>query len=192
MKAEYKNAILSKKKICSAYLNLLVSKGNSFTVTDIVKLAQINRGTFYLHYSSLADVEQSIEEDLAKNFKVLEQDFRKIEIDKSPEIIVNKLNEILSKDIEFYKLIIKSKNTYHFVEKIKNYIIKSISNNFMMMRYVMNYENFKIVVQYIVSGVLDTYIDWFKGNISCSIEEISDVLCKMIKGGLRGYLNYGY
>lgn len=192
MKAEYKNAILSKKKICSAYLKLLVEKGKGFTVTDLVKLAQINRGTFYLHYSSLAEVEQTIAEDLANKFKGLERDFRQIEIDKSPEIIVNKLNEILSKDLEFYRLIIKAKDTYYFIEKIKNYIVKSISNNFMIMRYVMNYENFKIIVQYIVCGVLDTYIDWFKGNINCSLDELGFILCKMIKGGLKGYLNYGY
>ena len=192
MKAEYKNAKLSKKKICSAYLNLLVNKGKSFTVTDIVKLTNINRGTFYLHYSSIKDVEQAIEEDLANNFKSLERDFRQVEIDKSPEIIVKKLNEILSKDLDYYKLLIKAKDSTYLIDKIKNYLFKSISNNFMIMRYVMNYENFKIIVQYIVSGVLDTYIDWFKGNINCTLEELSAILCKIIKGGLRGYLSYAY
>ena len=192
MKAEYKNAIQSKKKICSAYLKLLVSKGKGFSVTDIVKQAQINRGTFYLHYSSIKDVERAIEEDLANNFKSLERDFRQVEIDKSPETIVNKLNEILSKDLDFYKNLIKVNDAYFFVEKLKTYIVKSISNNFMIMRYVMNYENFKIIVQYIVGGVLDTYIDWFKGNINCTLEELGNILCKMIKGGLKGYLNYGY
>ena len=192
MKAEYKNAKLSKKKICSAYLNLLVNKGKSFTVTDIVKLTNINRGTFYLHYSSIKDVEQAIEEDLANNFKSLERDFRQVEIDKSPEIIVKKLNEILSKDLDYYKLLIKAKDSTYLIDKIKNYLFKSISNNFMIMRYVMNYENFKIIVQYIVSGVLDTYIDWFKANINCTLEELSAILCKIIKGGLRGYLSYAY
>ena len=75
---------------------------------------------------------------------------------------------------------------------MKNYILNAISYNFMIMRYVMNYENFKIIVQYIVSGSLDTYMDWFKGNINSSLDEISTLLCKMIKGGLKGYLNYDY
>lgn len=189
-KAEYKNSIESKRKICSAYLTLLTQNKN-FTVTDIVKLANINRGTFYLHFSNIKEVEQSIDEELANNFKIVASAFRKVELDKTPEILVNKLNEILSKDLEFYRLMIKAKDANSLMNKIKNYILEAISNNFMIMRYVTNYENFKVIVQYIVSGVIDTYIDWFKGNINCTLEELSVLLCKMIKGGLKGYLNYG-
>jgi len=191
MKAEYKNAIQSKRKICSAYLTL-IAQNEKFTVTDIVKLAKINRGTFYLHYNSIKDVSTSIEEELANNFKVLEHDFRQIEIDKAPETIFNKFNEILLKDLDFYKLIINTKDTYHLTEKIKEYILTSISNNFMVMRYVMNYENFKSIVRFIVGGVLDAYVSWLKGNIKCEIYELSELLCKMVKGGLKGYLTYAY
>ena len=155
-------------------------------------MAEINRGTFYLHFKNLSDVEKYIEDELVNNFKGLERNFRKVEIDKTPEIIFNKLNELLLKDIEFYRLIIKAQGEYSLMEKMKNYILNAISNNFMIMRYVMNYENFKIIVQYIVCGALDTYMDWFKGHINCSLEELSALLCRMIKGGLKGYINYGY
>ena len=124
MKSEYKNAIQSKRKICSAYLTLL-SKGEKFTVTDIVKVADVNRGTFYLHYNSIKDVEASIDEELANNFKVLQHNFRQIEIDKSPEIIFDKFNEILLKDLDFYKLLINTKDTRYLTEKIKAYILKT-------------------------------------------------------------------
>jgi len=189
MKAEYKNAIETKRKICAAYLSLL-KNGSKFSVTDIVKAAGINRGTFYLHYNSINDVAHAIEEELASNFKILELGFRQIEIDKQPEFIVNKFNEILSNNLEFYKLLFNTKETHVLVEKIKVSILKAISNNFMVMRYVMNYENFKVIVKYIVGGVLDAYIDWLKGNITYSLEELGEVVCKMIKGGLKGYLTY--
>ena len=123
MKAEYKNAIQSKRKICSTYLNLL-SQGKKFTVTDIVKIAQVNRGTFYLHYKSIEDVATSIEEELANKFKVLEHDFRQIEIDKTPETILNRFNEILLQDLDFYKLIIKTKNTYFLTIKLLEIDVK--------------------------------------------------------------------
>ena len=191
MKAEYKNAIQSRRKICSAYLTLLTETNNKFSVTDIVKLAGINRGTFYLHFENLQAVEKSIIEELANNFKVLEQDFRQAEIDKTPELILNKFNEILLKDLDYYRLIINASENYNLIEKIKVSILTAISNNFKIMQYVMNYDHFKMVVQYIVGGVIDTYIDWFKGNLTCSIEEISSFLSKLIKGGLKGCINYG-
>ena len=102
-KAEYKNAIQSKKKISSTYLTLLIETDNKFSVTDIVKAAGINRGTFYLHFKNLDDVAKYIEDELAANFKELEIDFRMSDIDHLPEVMIEKLNEILSKDLDYYR-----------------------------------------------------------------------------------------
>lgn len=192
-KTEYKNSIQSRRKIASAYLSLLANKNNKFTVTDIVKKIGINRGTFYLHFKNLDEVASYIEDELADNFKVIEEDFRQNEIDKSPEIILNKFNEIFSKDIEYYRLVINvcEQNTV-LVEKIKRYLINTISNNFKVMKYVMDHENFKIVVQYIVGGVVNAYMNWFKGKINCDLSRLSLLLSKMIKDGLKGVIRYGY
>lgn len=192
-KTEYKNSIQSRRKIASAYLSLLANKNNKFTVTDIVKKIGVNRGTFYLHFKNLDEVASYIEDELADNFKVIEEDFRQNEIDKSPEIILNKFNEIFSKDIEYYRLVINvcEQNTV-LVEKIKRYLINTISNNFKVMKYVMDHENFKIVVQYIVGGVVNAYMNWFKGKINCDLSRLSLLLSKMIKDGLKGVIRYGY
>ncbi len=189
-KIEYKSSLQSKRKIASAYLSML-NKHEKFTVTDIVKAVKINRGTFYLHFKNLDEVSIFIENELADNFKVLEQDFRLTEIDKCPEIIIDKLNEIFVRDIEYYRLILNAENQNTLVNKIKNYIINSISNNFKIMQYIMDHEHFKIVVQFIVGGVINTYIEWFKGKIDCDLSLISLFLSKMIKEGLRGVIKYG-
>lgn len=187
-KNEYKNAIRSKKKIASAYLKLL-NKHEKFTITDIVDLAEINRGTFYLHFKNLTDVDRYIEEGLAENFKVLEEDFRQSDLSKTPEIILNKLNVVLLKDLEFYKLIVHSSETIHLMKKIENSIMKSISNNFKIMKYVNNYERFKIIVEYIVGGTITSYSEWIKGNIDCDIYTLSANIADLIKKGLVGVLS---
>ena len=189
-KSEYKNAILSKKKIASTYLTLLIETDNKFTVTDIVKVAGINRGTFYLHFKNLNEVAQYIEDELASNFKELEIDFRMSDIDHLPEVMIEKLNEILSKDLDYYKLIITASDNGNLMEKIKNSILKSISNNFKIMKYVTNYENFKIVVQYIVGGVVNVYTDWFKSNINCKLNDLQQFLPNIIRNGLKGIIQH--
>ena len=56
-KAEYRNAVRSRRLICDALLELLDEKPlEKITVTDITKRADVNRGTFYLHYNSVAEV----------------------------------------------------------------------------------------------------------------------------------------
>ena len=190
-KQEYKNAVQTKKKIAQAYLSLKVENPNAVSVTEIVKKAAINRGTFYLHFENIKSVEKFIESELAKNFKDLELDFRQVQIDKTPEIIINKLNEILLKDLDFYRLFIRVASLTNLMETIKKSLLISISNNFKVMRYVMNYERFKTVVQYIAGGAIDVYTDWFKGNIDCSLEELSVNLSLLIKNGLKDFIKDG-
>ena len=190
-KQEYKNAIISKKKIASAYLSLLIENPDNINVTEIVKKAGLHRGTFYIHFENVKDVEEHIENELAQNFKDLETDFRLVQIDKTPEIIIEKLNEILQKDLDFYRLFIRAASNTNLMETIKKSILVSISNNFQVMRYVMNYERFKVVIQYITGGVIGTYTDWFKGNIDCSLEELREHLTLLIKTGLKEFIRDG-
>ena len=187
-KAEYKNSILSKKKISSTYLTLLIEADNKFTVTDVVNAAGINRGTFYMNLKNLDDVAQYIENELASNFKELEIDFRMADIDHLPEVMIGRLNEILSKDIDYYRLIITATGNGNLMEKIKNSILKSISNNFKIMKYVTNYENFKMVVQYVVGGVVNVYTNWFKGNINCKLDDLKHFLPTLIRQGIKGII----
>ena len=187
-KQEYKNSIISKKKIASAYLSLLIEDPDNVNVTEIVKKAGLHRGTFYIHFENVKSVEQHIENELAQNFKDLETDFRLVQIDKTPEIILHKLNEILEKDLDFYRLFIRAASNTNLMETIKKSILVSISNNFQVMRYVMNYERFKVVIQYITGGVIGTYTDWFKGNIDCTLEELSTHLTMLIKTGLKEFI----
>ena len=190
-KQEYKNTIACKKKIASAYLSLLIENPENLNVTEIVKKAGIYRGTFYIHFENIKMVEKYIENELSQNFKELETDFRSIQIDKTPETIIKKLNEILEKDLEFYRLFITAASNTNLMETIKKSILELISNNFQVMRYVMNYERFKVVVQYIAGGVIATYTDWFKGNINCTLNELSVYLTMLIKTGLKEFINDG-
>ncbi len=190
-KQEYKNTIQTKKKISSAYLKLLIENPEAISVTEIVKRAEINRGTFYLHFENVKAVEKYIENELAQNFKDLELDFRQIQIDKTPEIILNKFNEILLRDLDFYSLFIRAASETNLMETIKKSLLISISNNFKVMQYVMNYERFKTVVQYIAGGAINVYTDWFKGNIDCTIEELSQNLTLLIKHGLKEFIKDG-
>ena len=64
-KAEYKSAKRSRKLIRSAFAKLLLEKPiEKITVTDIVKEADLNRGTFYAHYQSPYSVVEEIENEI--------------------------------------------------------------------------------------------------------------------------------
>lgn len=173
------------------YLSFNKSNDSAFNITDLVKKLNINRGTFYLHFENLQSVRACIEAKLSESFKPIEQDFRLSEIDKSPEIILDKLNEILLADIEFYHLLAASNMRNKFIDQMRRSLLNSISNNFQVMKYVMNYEHFKLVVEYIVGGIISTYLQWFKGNLNSNLSDLTTYLGKMIRLGLKGCIQYG-
>ena len=188
-KKTYSSSITRKKQIAKAYIELL-NTNKKFSVTDLVSQAEINRGTFYLHFKNLGEVEDYIENYLAQNFKPLEVDFRLTDISKTPEVILNKLNEILLKDLEFYKVIIKAENNA-LMKKLQKSVFISISNNFEIMKYVTKIENFEITVRQIVGGCTGVYADWLKGKINCPLNEVSEFMTKLIRNGLNGVVKYG-
>lgn len=64
-KTEYRNSARSRKLICDALLELLDEKPlEKITVTDIARRADVNRGTFYLHYNCVNDVIEELQETL--------------------------------------------------------------------------------------------------------------------------------
>ena len=55
----------TKEQLSGALIKLLLEKSLSeITVTELVKEADLNRATFYLHYENIYDLFQSIEDDL--------------------------------------------------------------------------------------------------------------------------------
>lgn len=191
IKNEYKNAVQTKMKIASSYLALSI-ENKKFSVIDVVKMAEINRGTFYLHFKNLNEVEKYIDDELAERFKTIEMSFRLVDISKEPEIVLNKLNEILLADLSYFKLVLQANKNSNLFIRIKTSILNSISNNFQIMKYVTDFERFKIFVQFIVGGVLTAYADWLNGEINCEIDKLSTNLSRVIKDAVRGYIVNGF
>lgn len=191
MKIEYKNSVATKRKIALCYLKLLIKNGNNFTITNIVEQAQINRGTFYLHFKNKEEVWQMIARGMTSKFKSIEEQFRTFDIDRTPEVILNRLNLILKSDLEFYTLVLEAGEQLNLIEKIKSTMLNSIHNNFMVMKYIFSMEHFNIVSQYVVGGVVNTYKEWFNKSINCSLDELSSYLSIIIRQGLKGCIHYG-
>ena len=57
----------TKAIIKNVFTQLLIEKGfNSLTVSDITRMSNINRGTFYLHYVDKYDLLEQLENEIIK------------------------------------------------------------------------------------------------------------------------------
>ena len=104
-KAEYKSSLRSKKLITDALVALLDEKTlDKITVTDIVKTADINRGTFYAHYDSVSDVVRSIFES---TYEIIKSSITTFHDDSQFDmgIMLKELQRVMERDSDFYQKI---------------------------------------------------------------------------------------
>lgn len=121
----------TKQQIKTSFTKLLKEKGmDSLTISDIARDANINRGTFYLHYLDKYDLMEKLENDVIEELtKILLSD-NPNEIDDPIEIIpynaiLNALYYVKS-DFEFIEALTGTGGDPMFVERFKRILEKLI------------------------------------------------------------------
>ncbi len=185
-KAEYKSAIRSRKMIRQAFLELLKEKEvDKITVTDIVKRADINRGTFYAHYQSTESVITQIENEIiGKMFEFLsELHYKNILQDPLPLLL--KVARYLEENSEYYRILITAKGSDQFIAKLKSIFVEYLENDEEIPSVRRKSPEFMLRAQFIAGGIVNLYQGWFSGEIQQPLSEISLVISKIIVGSER-------
>lgn len=120
MKKEDRRTIYTKNSIKKTLLELLQQKPiNKISVTEICKIAEINRGTFYLHY---ADCYQVLEE-LQKEFcdKLIASVEKNLAQDTEPIDRILDLHEINRTHNDLYLILMRTDYPMHAFKKFINY-----------------------------------------------------------------------
>lgn len=177
-KAEYKSAIRSKQMIRQAFFDLLQKKpAEKITVTDIVKTANINRGTFYAHYSNVRCLIDAIEEDFINQlYDILE----KISVVQSPLDVLLKISEFLENDVELYKKLANVTVSLSFVMKLQNIFVSYMLNCAAIDEALRNSREFKARANFFSAGVATLYMSWLKGETDGSLTELAYTLNDII------------
>lgn len=191
----------TKNAIKQAFIKLLAEKElERITIQDITTLADINRGTFYLHYEDkyilLSDLEDEFIDDLAEEigtFKLVLQgsnleDFAKI---FSKKILKNIILHI-QKDIDFYLLIFKLDRKSHLEDKISELIYvnmaKNINNKTKISGIPLDYFH-----SYVSGATISFIKHWVQDKNRMDPDVVVDYLFKIIfNGPLRLMANEQY
>lgn len=171
-KAEYKSSLRSKKLIANALVELLNEKTlDKITVTDIVKKADINRGTFYAHYESVSDVVTSIFGSAFEIIKVSISDFQDNE-NFDTNIMLQKLQTVMEQNFDFYQRIFSSDINMHVYEEICNVLVSYVYEHESDISNV-SHADFMFYTSFYSGGIIKLYRDWFIGTLPISFDELT-------------------
>lgn len=179
-----RRAIRTERMLKKALLELLEVKSFSdISVIEITNRAELNRGTFYLHYIDKFDMLEKIENEM---LTVLQNNVRKIVPDlyfsgsqNEPNPCMVKLYKYFKDNSRFIKAILGPNGDYSFHIKLKKFIESNlfhIVSEFNTEAILVPKEYF---IPYIVSAHLGVIMQWLESDAENSPEEIASMLLKI-------------
>lgn len=173
-KAEYRSAKRSRTLIRQAYTELLKEKDlNKITVTDIVKKADINRGTFYAHYPDVRGVTEEIENEFIDEMLNILSEFQYTHFFQNPTPLLLRISRFLEKDEDFYKVLIRSNNSEVFLEKLKKIFSDHMLSDTDIPNDLKFTKTVKLRISYFAGGIVNVYKQWFMGELDCNLNDIA-------------------
>lgn len=178
-----KRFIKNKKAIQKAYRDLIIEKGTAkLSVAEIAKRADINRMTFYLHYDVVEDIFDEFVDEMKQEIREAIAHESTFSLDAFFRI----LNEMMYKEIDFFRYIAKHQNLSPFKEAFKSaiseLIVVDVDDSYSRSQALILSDLSAVCVAY-------TYLDWLSGLYGeVSLEEV----IAMAKKVLRDMLSYMY
>ena len=183
--------IKTKKLIKTALSELIQEKGfDHVSITDLTQRANINRGTFYLHYQDKYDLLEKFENEVLDDINTNAENFRKSikDIDFLGEDISNEIKPFINKIFTYIKenyiimkVILGPKSDMRFQNKIKkalNILLteKGWDNYFDSQNTFVSKNYF---ISYLVSAHIGVIRQWIDSGMNESAENMAEMISTM-------------
>ena len=184
-----RRVIKTKRAIKNALAELLDEKDvNDITVSEIARLADINRKTFYNYYDGIYSVIDEIQNEIADRFDSAlgEIDFKNDMRD--PYSIFEKLASVINMDMDFYIQVLRMRGSERLMDKIVE-MLKAKTKQAFVEKVNFDSRKVDVMLSYAFSGLLAVYTEWLNNGRTQSIEEISEIVSVMCLGGFNGFVS---
>lgn len=167
---------MTKKMIKDAFLELLEQyPSEKISVTDICKVADVNRSTFYMYYQDTVLLRQEIENDVLEQIPVLSDMPDTITSDKQFVDILEKFFSYIQENQRMFRILILQSDNRKFNKRLIETVLEKYQAEFMI-------EN-PLLAQYeyvfIVSGVIGLLGAWLEDDFPVSARQFSEIVLHM-------------
>ena len=94
--------------------------------------------------------------------------------------VLKKIQHYLESDLDFFKKLINAQKISNFLVKIKHVFIDFMLQNQDIPNHIKKQKEFVYQLNYLASGIIGLYHDWFLGNIEGSLNDITEIISLQI------------
>jgi AcrR family transcriptional regulator len=175
-----KRIIKTKRSIKNAFMTIITSKELSkITVSDIAEMAQINRSTFYLHYSDVNAVLEDMTEEISQKIASYIDKFDVATVYDSTYTILSDLSNFLDEQPVVKNFVLYSTYSRSLLDKVKEILSEQAINKFKLQRPLKTTNKVIYNITFLTSGIIDTYIKWsYSTNKDTPLDEICLIIAE--------------
>ena len=148
----------TRKLIRSTFAEMLSEKGtiDKITVTELVKRANINRGTFYTHYDDVYSVAEDFETEMLEQFDAASADIADL------DAFVESLFDFIKENEPYYKMLCKSNE---FIFAANKLVVTAANRMCELCKTVFGDvdPNLEITLNIFVAGLTYEYVRYCRG-----------------------------
>lgn len=158
---------------------------NSITVKELCEKADINRGTFYLHYKDVFHMLEEIEKELYEEFQdmILSHEISPDKIETKP--ILEDIFTFIAQNSDFCMVVLCERGDMVFVKKIVSIIYEKGYSDWSNIFKKNDKELFNKYYSFILYGAIGLIDYWLKNGLKESPEYMAMLTENIILNGIK-------
>ena len=184
-KADDRRVRRTKKLLKDTLATLLTEKSiNDITVKELVDIADINRGTFYLHYKDIYDMLNQIENEMIADLEQITDKYPGSVLRGTPKPYIEEMFIYIKDNRHFCTMLLGSQGDMAFVEKLKHMVEEKCFRSIMEACPKNELQNYRLFASYTVSGCIGLLQDWIENGMKISPSKLAQVADDLIQNGI--------
>lgn len=145
------------------------------SVKELTDLADVNRGTFYLHYKDVFDLLEQSENDLLEEFKTTLDSYNTDLVQGNPVIMMEGVYKLCRSNANLVSILIGENGDIKFLNKLNTVIREKCLNDWSFILKKQKLEHFDAYYSFLVGGCLSLLQYWFSNGMKQSPKELATI-----------------
>lgn len=161
---------------------------DKITVKELTERIDINRGTFYLHYSDIEDLIECIQNELYDGFGRILGAVTAQRIKQEPSEILFEICNFLKQNSDVCSALLFSEQSSALREKVKKLFSEKCSALLRSAYPDLNAEKYDLICEYCIYGGIGIVRSWLKYHPEKTPRQISELWLSLTNSGIKNIL----
>lgn len=175
----------TRRQLRECLITLLKEKKvQDITVRELTDMADLNRGTFYLHYKDVFDLLEKTEAELQEDFNQLVCKHDAVDLKQRPSVIFDEIYSLVYDNADLIEILLGENGDLNFVNRLKQLIREKCLKDWMEVFRSGNAAAFDAFFSFIVSGCIGLVQYWLQTGLKETPEQMAKLTEHIITKGI--------